>query len=177
MSKLACTLWLTGLSASGKSSLAEALAKALLADGVLCEVLDGDVIRQQLSRDLGFSREDRRENIRRVSSLCRELNDAGTLAIAALISPYREDRELARNNIGHAQFIEVHMATPLEVCEARDPKGLYRLARRGDVSCFTGISAPYEKPLTPDLSLNTALQSQNECFNLTMNLLVERLLD
>jgi len=177
MSKLACTLWLTGLSASGKTSLAQALAEALTADGASCQVLDGDLIRQQLSRDLGFSREDRRENIRRVANLCRQLNDEGTLAIAALISPYRDDRNLARQTIGPTRFIEVYMATPMEICEARDPKGLYRRARSGDISSFTGISAPYEAPLSPHLSFNTGIQDLNECVRLSMDILAARLLD
>nr|WP_315234748.1 adenylyl-sulfate kinase [uncultured Albidiferax sp.] len=177
MPKLACTLWLTGLSASGKSSLAEALAESLEADDVLCRVLDGDAVRQQLSRDLGFSRKDRRENIRRVANLCQQLNDAGTLAIAALISPYRDDRNLARETVGAARFIEVYLATPLSVCEARDPKGLYRRARSGGIASFTGISDPYEAPLSPDLSFNTAVQPLTECVGLTMDLLAARLLN
>jgi adenylylsulfate kinase len=174
MQKLACTLWLTGLSASGKTSLAQTLAETLAANGVLCQVLDGDRIRQHLSSDLGFSREDRRENIRRVANLCRELNNAGTLTIAALISPYRDDRSLARQTVGQAHFIEVYLATPLSVCEARDPKGLYRRARSGSITCFTGISDPYEAPLSPDLSFNMAIQTLNECAFLTMNFLASR---
>ena len=176
MQQLACTLWLTGLSASGKSSLAEALAESLEADDVSCRVLDGDAMRQQLSRDLGFSRKDRRETIRRVADLCQQLNDAGTLAIAALISPYRDDRHLARETVGPTRFIEVYLATPLSVCEARDPKGLYRRARSGAIASFTGVSDPYEAPRSPDLSFNTAVQPLKECVSLTMDLLAARLL-
>lgn len=174
MSKLACTLWLTGFSASGKTTLAQALAETLAADEVPHQVLDGDVVRQHLSRDLGFSREDRRENIRRVAELCRQLNDDGIVAIAALISPYRDDRNLARQTVGQARFIEVYLSTPLAVCEARDPKGLYRQARDGVIASFTGISAPYEEPLSPDLSLDTAVQPLDECVSLTADLLAAR---
>ncbi|SDP55131.1 adenylylsulfate kinase [Rhodoferax sp. OV413] len=174
MPQPACTLWLTGLSASGKTSLAEALAETLSADGVLCRVLDGDVVRQQLSQDLGFSRKDRRENIRRVAELCKQLNDAGTLAIAALISPYRDDRNLARHTVGPTRYIEVYLATPLTVCEARDPKGLYRRARSGAIVSFTGISDPYEAPLSPELSFDTGVRTLDDCVRVTRNLLMAR---
>jgi adenylylsulfate kinase len=165
------TLWLTGLSASGKTTLAYALAEALAVRGVTSEVLDGDLVRQQLSRDLGFSRDDRRENIRRVAHRCRQLNAAGTWAIAALISPYRDDRERARQSVGASCFIEVYLATPLTVCETRDPKGLYRRARAGDIAHFTGISDAYEAPLNPDLQIDTAAQSLVRCVAATMEML------
>lgn len=165
------TLWLTGLSAAGKTTLAQTLEAALAARGIASAVLDGDVVRQQLSRDLGFSRKDRSENIRRVAGQCRQLNDAGTWAIAALISPYRDDRELARQTVGASRFIEVYLATPLAVCEARDPKGLYRRARAGDIANFTGISDAYEAPLNPDLQLDTAAQSLAQCVAATTELL------
>jgi adenylylsulfate kinase len=157
------TFWLTGLSASGKTTLAFALAELLIARHIPCKVLDGDAVRRHISRDLSFSRNDRRENVRRVAVACRQLNENGILAIAALISPYREDRELARRIVGEHRFIEVHVATPLAVCEARDPKGLYHQARIGTLSSFTGVSDPYEPPLNPDLSFNTATQSLDEC--------------
>ncbi|MGQ7935428.1 adenylyl-sulfate kinase [Paraburkholderia sp. D1E] len=162
------TLWMTGLSAAGKTTLAQALEAALAALGIAVAVLDGDVVRQQLSRDLGFSREDRSENIRRVAERCRQLNDAETWAIAALISPFRRDRELARQTVGEARFFEVYVATSLTVCEARDPKGLYRRARAGEIANFTGINDPYEAPLNPDLWLDTATRSLAGCVATTM---------
>ncbi|SOE99408.1 adenylylsulfate kinase [Burkholderia sp. OK233] len=165
------TLWLTGLSAAGKTTLAQALADALATAGVACQILDGDVVRQQLSRDLGFTREDRSENIRRVAYRCRQLNDAGTWAIAALISPYRDDREQARQTVGKSRFFEVYMATSLAVCEARDPKGLYRRARAGEVANFTGISDPYEAPLNPHLLFDTSLQPLSDCVAATLRML------
>lgn len=171
MKKIPWTLWLTGLSAAGKTTLAYALADALAARGVACEVLDGDVVRQNLSRDLGFSREDRRENIRRVAHACRQINDAGTCAIAALISPYREDRQLARRTVGASRFFEVYVATPLTVCEARDAKGLYRRARAGEIANFTGISDSYDVPLNPDLAFDTSRQPTDECISATLDLL------
>ena len=165
------TLWLTGLSAAGKTTLAQALADALATAGVACQVLDGDVVRRQLSRDLGFTREDRSENIRRVANRCRQLNDVGTWAIAALISPYRDDRELARQTIGESRFFEVYLATPLAVCEARDPKGLYCRARAGEIANFTGISDSYEPPLDPDLSFDTSQQSLSDCVAAILHML------
>ncbi|MFM0212373.1 adenylyl-sulfate kinase [Paraburkholderia sediminicola] len=168
MKDFPCTLWLTGLSAAGKTTLALALADSLAASDVICQILDGDVVRQELSRDLGFSKEDRSENIRRVANRCRQLNDAGTWAIAALISPYREDRGLARQTVGKARFFEVYLATSLADCEARDPKALYRRARAGEIANFTGISDPYEVPLIPELSFDTNRQSLNECVAATL---------
>lgn len=165
------TLWLTGLSAAGKTTLAQALAEALTTAGAPCEVLDGDAVRQALSRDLGFSRSDRSENIRRVAQRCRQINDAGGWAIAAVISPYQDDRQLARQIIGASRFFEVYLATPLAVCEARDPKGLYRRARAGEIVNFTGVSDAYEAPLNPDLQLDTSLQPLALCVITTMNLL------
>ncbi|MGG1947984.1 adenylyl-sulfate kinase [Trinickia sp. NRRL B-1857] len=158
MTKLACTVWLTGLSAAGKTTLAHALAELLATKAIANEVLDGDVVRQTLCRDLGFSPEDRRENVRRVAERCRELNDAGVVAIAALVSPYRADREAARLAIGADRFVEIFVSTPLAVCEARDPKGLYEKARAGQITNMTGIGDVYEIPLDPDLSIDTSLR-------------------
>ncbi len=166
------TLWLTGLSAAGKTTLAHALAQALTAAGAACRILDGDAVRQELSRDLGFSRADRSENIQRVADRCRQLNEAGSWAIAAVISPYREDRERARQTVGEPRFFEIHLATPLTVCERRDPKGLYRRARAGEIAHFTGISDVYEAPQHPDLRFDTGTQSVAECVAATMALLV-----
>ncbi|MBI2865189.1 MAG: adenylyl-sulfate kinase [Chloroflexi bacterium] len=152
----ACTIWLTGLSGAGKSTLASALEERLLAGGYSCVILDGDRLRSTLNRDLGFSPADRKENIRRTAGLARLFNEAGVTAIVALISPYREDRQLARQAIGCERFVEVYVDAPLDVCEARDPKGLYRRARAGDLPQFTGVSAPYEPPERPDVRIPTA---------------------
>ena len=148
-------LWLTGLSASGKSSLAMALEQALSARGYACYVLDGDNLRTGLNANLGFSPEDRRENIRRVGEVAALFADAGLVCISAFISPYREDRERARLCCAQG-FHEIHVAADLSTCEARDPKGLYRQARAGKLAEFTGVSAPYEAPLAPQLRLDTA---------------------
>jgi len=163
------TLWLTGLSAAGKTTLANALEKALIARDVPCEVLDGDVIRQQLSRDLGFSKADRSENIRRVAARCREINERGSIAIAALISPYAADRALARQTVGDAHFVEVHMATPLAICESRDPKGLYQKARSGELLHFTGVSDPYDVPVAPELRFDTGETDTAACVRKTLD--------
>lgn len=149
-------LWLTGLSGSGKSTLASALRRELERLGVTVATLDGDAVRIGLCRGLGFSPEDRRENIRRVAEVAKLMRDAGLVVICALISPLREDRAMARDIVGAEYFREVHVATPLAVCEARDPKGLYRNARAQALLQFTGISAPYEEPLVPALRLDTS---------------------
>ena len=157
------TLWLTGLSAAGKTTIGQALVDALVASGRACQMLDGDVVRRELSSDLGFSRADRSENIRRVALRCRALNDAGIWTIAALISPYQSDRDQARQTVGASRFFEVYLATSLTVCEARDPKGLYRRARAGELENFTGVSDPYEVPQHPELVLDTAAQPLDHC--------------
>lgn len=150
------TIWLTGLSASGKSTLAFALEHALIQARKPCYVLDGDNVRHGLNKDLGFSPADRKENIRRIAEVARLMNDAGLVVITAFISPLRADREIARSIIGKDSFKEVHVNTSIQDCEARDPKGLYAKARSGEIRDFTGISAPYENPDRPDLVLNTA---------------------
>lgn len=157
------TLWLTGLSAAGKTTLALAVAEAMTARGMACRVLDGGALRQQLCADLGFSRTDRSENARRVAQWCAQMNNTGIWAIAALISPYREDRERARQIVGASRFFEVYVATPLSVCESRDPKGLYRRARAGTIANLTGIGDPYEPPLHPQLTLDTGVQPAEAC--------------
>jgi len=151
-------LWLTGLSASGKSTLAIALEAALIRLGYSCYVLDGDKLRQGLNHDLGFSPEDRTENIRRVGEIAALFADAGLICITAFISPYQADRTRARSACARA-FHEVHIATSLEVCEARDPKGLYKKARAGELCEFTGVSAPYQAPLHPEVRIDTAQES------------------
>ena len=149
-------IWLTGLSGSGKSTVARRLERRLIEQGVFATVLDGDNMRHGLCADLGFSAEDRRENIRRVGEVVRLFVDAGAIVITAFISPYRADRERLRAAMAPGSLIEVHINTPLEVCEARDPKGLYRKARAGQIKDFTGLDAPYEAPLHPELTLDTS---------------------
>lgn len=149
------TLWMTGLSGAGKSTLAFALEKQLLSLGHACFVLDGDNIRHGLNQDLGFSPEDRAENIRRVAEVAKLLNAAGLIVITSFISPYRDDRAKACQVIGEAAFREIYISTALEHCEQRDVKGLYQKARGGLISDFTGISAPFEAPIDPALSIDT----------------------
>lgn len=148
-------LWLTGLSASGKTTLAFALERILFAKGWRVYVLDGDNVRHGLCADLGFSPDERAENIRRIGEVAKLFAQSGCLIITAFISPYRADRDRVRSIAGEL-FHEVHIATPLAVCEDRDPKGLYGKARRGEIEAFTGISAPYERPHTPELVLDTS---------------------
>lgn len=155
-------VWLTGLSGSGKSTLAFTLERHLFDIGYQSYVLDGDNIRHGLSGNLGFSEQDRRENIRRVSEVAGLFAEAGVIAIAAFISPYHEERRLAREIAGNG-FIEVHLSASVEVCEARDPKGLYKKARAGEIRDFTGIDAPYEIPESPELVLDTGVKTVEIC--------------
>jgi len=154
------TLWFTGLPCSGKSAIADRVAGLLREDGLKVERLDGDVVRQSLCRDLGFSRHDRDENIRRVSFVAKLLTRNGVAVLTSFISPYREIREEARQEIG--DFIEVYVKCPLEVCMARDVKGMYQKAIKGEIKEFTGISDPYEEPLQPELILETDRESLEE---------------
>ena len=156
-------LWLTGLSGSGKSTIANLLEKRLVAEGRHTFVLDGDNVRHGLNRDLGFTEADRAENIRRVAEVSRLMVDAGLIVIVAFISPYRAEREYARGRFEPGEFREIFVDASLETCEARDPKGLYARARRGEVKNFTGISSPYEPPEAPDLHLDTAKESPERC--------------
>ncbi|MFZ2266132.1 MAG: adenylyl-sulfate kinase [Azonexus sp.] len=156
------TLWLTGLSAAGKSTLAFALERMLLNSGRVCYVLDGDNVRHGLNKGLTFSVEDRSENIRRIAEVARLMNDAGLIVISAFISPFRADRSMAREIIGQDHFREIYINTTLAVCESRDPKGLYNLARVGQIADFTGISSPYEPPENPDLVIDTEHSSQDQ---------------
>ena len=153
------TIWLTGLSAAGKSTLAFAFERQLIDRGRACYVLDGDNVRHGLNRNLGFSVQDRAENIRRIAEVARLMNEAGLIVITAFISPFRADRAMARDIIGPANVREVHVSTSLAVCESRDPKGLYGKARAGEIAEFTGITSPYEPPLQPALTLDTAALS------------------
>ena len=154
-----CTIWLTGLSGSGKSTVAVDLEKALWARGVRSYILDGDNIRHGLNKNLGFSPTDRTENIRRIGEVAKLFTDAGMVAVTAFISPYRADRDQVRTLMQAGDFIEVFIDCPLEVCEQRDVKGLYQKARAGQIPEFTGISAPYEAPLQPELTVRTGSQS------------------
>lgn len=150
------TLWFTGLSASGKSTLARAVEEKLFDRGCRVYVLDGDNVRHGLNRDLGFSPDDRTENIRRIGEVAKLFTDFGAIVLTAFISPYREDRDSIRAIMNEGDFLEVFVDCDLAVCEERDPKGLYRKARSGEIPQFTGISAPYETPEAPELVVNTA---------------------
>lgn len=156
-------IWLTGLSGSGKSTIANELAKELFQRKVRNYVLDGDNIRHGLNKDLGFSDEDRKENIRRIGEVSKLFVDGGQVVITAFISPFIEDRERARQIVGKDEFIEIYVDCPLEECENRDPKGLYKKARKGEIKEFTGIDSPYEEPISPDFTVNTHTSSVPEC--------------
>lgn len=149
------TIWLTGLSGAGKSTIAVDLEKRLLERGVRAYILDGDNIRHGLNKNLGFSPEDRTENIRRIGEVAKLFTDAGMIVLTAFISPYRADRDQVRRIMREGDFIEVFVDAPVDVCEQRDVKGLYKKARAGEIPEFTGISAPYEPPLQPELRLDT----------------------
>ena len=167
------TLWFTGLSASGKSTLASALEEALFERGFHTYILDGDNIRHGLNRNLGFSPEDREENIRRIGEVAKLLRDAGIINMTAFISPYIRDRQLARGLGASEDFIEVFVDCPVEVCEARDPKGMYKKAREGVIKEFTGVSAPYEAPENPEIHLRTDEMSVEQCVQSIMEYLVK----
>lgn len=156
-------IWLTGLSGSGKSTLAFALEKELFAREQACYVLDGDNIRHGLNRDLGFSEQDRKENLRRIGEVAKLFLDAGTIVIAAFISPHAQDRQMVRELFDEGDFIEVYIDCSLSACEERDPKGLYKKARAGQIPNFTGVSAPYEAPQKPELTLDTEHESVQQC--------------
>lgn len=158
----AFTVWFTGLSCAGKSTLATTLAQHPDLEGVPLSVLDGDMLRNGLCRDLGFTKQDRSENVRRVAEVAKLLNDAGVTVFCALISPVRTDRSRAARIIGLGRFVEVFVATPLDICESRDTKGLYRRARAGTLPLFTGISADYEAPESAALVLDTSIQTVDE---------------
>ncbi len=169
------TLWFTGLSGSGKSSIARAVERTLHEAGRATFSLDGDNVRFGLNRDLGFSKDDRKENIRRIAEVANLFNEAGLIVLVPVISPYREDRENARGVIGADRFVEIHVDTPLAVCEQRDVKGLYKRARTGEIPDFTGISAPYEAPESPELRLGTESRTIDECARQILDAIEERL--
>lgn len=167
-------VWLTGLSASGKSTLAHSVEEALHKRGCRTFVLDGDNVRHGLCRDLGFSLGDRAENLRRVGEIAKLFLEAGTIILAAFISPLRIEREKVRAMIPHGDFLEVYCDAAIEICEGRDPKGMYARARRGEIAEFTGISSPYETPTNPELTVNTAKYPLDECVESLLMLLWQR---
>ncbi len=171
MTEKGFTIWLTGLSGAGKSTLAEALAKRLKSAGRKVEILDGDAVRTHLSKGLGFSREDRDTNIKRIAFVCGLLSRNGVISISAAIAPYREARAWARNEIDN--FVEIYVKCPLEVCRERDVKGLYKLVDTGKITHFTGVDDPYEEPEHPDLVVDTAHQTLAESLAYIFGHLVE----
>ncbi len=156
-------VWFTGLSGSGKSTLAHAVEETLLQHGCRTFVLDGDNVRHGLSGDLGFSAQDRQENIRRIGEVAKLFMEAGVIVLTAFISPYRADRERVRGMVDHGDFLEIYCDTPIEICESRDVKGIYKKARAGQIPEFTGISSPYEAPETPELIVKTETASLEVC--------------
>lgn len=167
-------LWYTGLSGSGKSTLALAVEEKLFQHGHLCMVLDGDNIRHGLNKNLGFSPEDREENIRRIGEVAKLFTDAGLITMTAFISPYRKDRDKARALLPDGEFIEIYVKVPLDIAEQRDPKGLYKKARAGEIPEFTGISAPYEEPLKPELSIDTSQLDLDQSVEVVIDYLKEK---
>jgi len=167
-------VWLTGLSGAGKSTLAMALERALFDRGWNAYTIDGDNVRRGLTADLGFSPQDRQENIRRVGEVAALFADAGLVCITAFISPFDDDRARARATAGHRIFLEVYVKSELATCEARDPKGLYGKARRGEIKGFTGIDSPYEEPSAPDLVIDTQHAGESACIAQLVAFVVER---
>jgi adenylylsulfate kinase len=169
-----CALWFTGLSGSGKSTLANTVDKKLFERGIRSYVMDGDNIRHGLNKDLSFSKEDRKENIRRIGEVAKLFVDSGQIVLTPFISPFREDREMVKNLFSNSEFFEIYVKCPLNVCEFRDPKGLYSKARKGEIHEFTGISSPYEEPLTPDLIIETNLLTIEESAEKIISFLQEK---
>ncbi|WP_456456362.1 adenylyl-sulfate kinase [Thermovibrio sp.] len=167
-------LWFTGLSGSGKSTLAHKVEELLYEKGIHTYVLDGDNIRMGLNKDLGFSEADRRENIRRIGEVAKLFLDAGVVVLTAFISPYRRDREFVRNLVDEGDFIEVYVKCPIEICEQRDPKGLYRKARAGIIRNFTGIDDPYEEPENPEIVIETDKMTIDMCADKILSYLKDR---
>jgi len=169
-----CVLWFTGLSGSGKSTISERVQKTLFEEGHIAYVLDGDNIRHGLNKDLGFSPEDRVENIRRIGEVAKLFRQAGIIVLTAFISPYRKDRDTVRAILDEGSFLEIHVDADIETCKKRDPKGLYEKAIAGKIPEFTGISAPYEAPLKPELTVNTAEESIEQSSEQVLGLLKSR---
>lgn len=168
-------IWFTGLSGSGKSTVAIALERKLHKRGLLCRILDGDNIRSGINNNLGFTEADRVENIRRIAEVSKLFIDTGIVTIAAFISPNNDIREMAANIIGPDDFLEVYVSTPIEECERRDVKGLYAKARKGEIKNFTGVSAPFEAPVHPALTLDTSVLSLEESVNKLLELILPRI--
>ncbi|WP_257282162.1 MULTISPECIES: adenylyl-sulfate kinase [unclassified Endozoicomonas] len=169
-----CLIWFTGLSGSGKSTVANAVDALLHEQGYHTYVLDGDNVRHRLNKDLGFSDSDRVENIRRIGEVSSLLVDAGLIVLSAFISPFTSDRRMVRNMLPEGEFIEVFINTPLDVCEQRDPKGLYQKARAGEIVNFTGIDSRYDVPENPEIVINTAEMRLKECTQVVLDYLVEK---
>ena len=170
-------VWFTGLSGSGKSTVALGVERELAKRGILCRILDGDNIRAGINSNLGFSQEDRRENIRRIAEVGKLFVDTGIVTLACFVSPTEDIRQLARNIIGESDFKEVYVSTPIEECERRDVKGLYARARRGEVKDFTGISAPFEAPQNPTLSIDTSVLPLEESVNRVVEMVMREIED
>ncbi len=169
-------VWFTGLSGSGKSTLASHLDKRLFQEGRYCYILDGDNIRLGLNSDLDFTESGRKENIRRIAEVAKLFLDAGEIVLTAFVSPFEEDRSQAKQIIGAENFIEVFVNTPLQECEDRDTKGLYKKARKGEIEHFTGIGSPYEEPKNADLEINTVNSSISECTTEIYNFIEKRII-
>lgn len=175
LSQRGVTLWFTGLSGSGKSTIAVALERRLTAEGFLCRILDGDNVRFGINSDLGFSEEDRRENIRRIAEICKLFTQTGIVTIASFVSPTNALREMARQIVGNEDMMEVYISTPLAECERRDVKGLYAKARRGEIRDFTGISSPFEAPEKPEIEIDTTSLSVEECVDMVYNVIKNKI--
>ena len=168
-------VWFTGLSGSGKSTIANALEKALFTKGIHTYLLDGDNVRKGLNSNLSFSPDDRSENIRRIAEVANLMIDAGLIVLASFISPYREDRENVKRIVGYENFVEVFVNTPVEECEKRDVKGLYAKARAGEIKNFTGVNAPYEVPMAPDIEIDTVRVSVEKAVSLILTEIENRI--
>ncbi|MBU3813915.1 MAG: adenylyl-sulfate kinase [Candidatus Bacteroides intestinipullorum] len=177
LSQRGLMIWFTGLSGSGKSTIAIALERELHRRGILCRILDGDNIRSGINNNLGFTEADRVENIRRIAEVAKLFIDTGIVTLAAFISPNNDIREMAARIIGKDDFLEVYVSTPLEECERRDVKGLYAKARRGEIKNFTGITAPFEAPAHPALTLDTSVLSLEESVNRLLELVLPKITD
>ena len=168
-------VWFTGLSGSGKSTLAVALERELHQRGLLCRILDGDNIRSGINKNLGFSAADREENIRRIAEVGKLFVDTGIITLAAFISPDEKMRQMAASIIGNGDFLEVYVNTPIEACEKRDVKGLYAKARKGEIKNFTGVSAPFEAPENPDISIDTSVTSLEESVQALLSIILPKI--
>jgi adenylylsulfate kinase len=167
------TVWLTGLSGAGKTTIANELSQLLKSSNINVIVIDGDEIRKGLCSDLGYSSKDRSENTRRVAEICKILNKGEILTIVSLISPLKQDREIAKQIIGNNQFVEIYIKTPIEVCQERDPKGLYKKIALGEIKNFTGIDLPYEEPINPHLTIDTTIISIDNATKTIINLFLK----